>query len=72
MLGQAEHSETKEKVVVYVSMDVRPGERLRVRPTTMWEDTVEWPDGNNGPRFKYLGDEIPKEELESRAPKKPL
>jgi hypothetical protein len=64
VLGIAEHTETNEKVVVYVSLTGAdlPGPRMRVRP-------VGGPEGFESPvkhdssdayiqRFKYLGDEV--------------
>lgn len=61
VLGIAEHTETHEKVVVYLSLTSAhlPGPRMRVRP-------LEGPEGfitpelvNNAPRFEYVGYEIP-------------
>lgn len=61
VLGVAAHSETEERMVVYVSLtgiDL-PGPRLRVRPLHTWLDVVEWPDGEHRPRFEYVGLELP-------------
>jgi hypothetical protein len=66
VLGIAEHTETGEAMVVYVSLDAnRSGPRLRVRP-------LDGPAGFNTPvqpgisvadskraRFQYVGDSIP-------------
>ena len=59
-IGLGAHSETDERMVVYVSLTPSlPGPRLRIRPAIMWDDSVAWPDGSTGPRFKYVGVEIP-------------
>lgn len=64
-LGVGAHSETDERMVVYVSVFPVPGEpplpgpRIRLRPAAMWDESVTWPDGSTGPRFKYVGEEIP-------------
>lgn len=60
VLGIGAHSETDEKMVVYVSLTGAdlPGPRLRVRPLSLWFDTVEWPDGPRRPRFVFVGTEI--------------
>lgn len=51
LLGVAQHSETREDMVVYRALY---GERgLWVRPAAMWEECVER-DGWKGPRFTYL------------------
>ena len=61
VLGVAEHTETGEKVVVYISLDVsQSGPRMRVRP-------LDGPNGFNTkvrsenfrPRFEYIGVELP-------------
>lgn len=67
VLGVAQHTETGEEMVVYVSLDATlPGPRMRVRPlhgengfeTTISEET-------HGTiklirtRFHYVGDKIP-------------
>lgn len=60
MIGVGAHSETDERMVVYVSLTASmPGPRLRIRPASMWNDPETWPDGSTGPRFKYIGVEIP-------------
>lgn len=54
VLGVARHSETEEKLVVYVPLGAKAGPRLTVRPLTMFLELV---DGK--PRFKYIGTEMP-------------
>ena len=58
LIGVAEHTETNEKMVVYVSLAVLPGSRLRVRPLKMFQELLAWPDGGHRPRFDYVGYEI--------------
>ena len=63
VLGIAAHSETDEQMVVYVSLNgiELPGPRLRVRPLSMWFDTVQAPESKDFvPRFYYVGPEIPR------------
>ena len=75
VLGLAAHSETDERLVVYISVlppegsPPLPGPRLRVRPEAMWNELVKDLDCGEGhqdaplvPRFKYVGSEIPTEE----------
>lgn len=60
VLGVAEHSETHEICVVYVSLDsTLPGPRLRVRPLNGpggWNTPIQT-DNKEKPtlRFEYLG-----------------
>lgn len=62
-LGVGEHTETKERVVVYIALDAtREGPRMRVRPLDGkegWNKPViqEAPPGWR-PRFEYVGDEV--------------
>lgn len=60
VIGVAAHTETDERMVVYVSLTGAnlPGPRLRVRPLSMWVDVVEH-EGVHVPRFEYVGLEIP-------------
>lgn len=60
VLGTAAHSETLERLVVYVPLYDSPGPRLWVRPRTMFGETVEI-DGAPVRRFRYIGQEIPAE-----------
>ena len=54
VIGVAKHSETLEEMVVYRQLYGEHG--LWVRPTSMWEETVER-DGKTYKRFTYIGDE---------------
>ena len=58
VLGTAAHSETLERLVVYVPLYDSPGPRLWVRPCAMFGETVVV-EGVTVPRFRYLGQEIP-------------
>ena len=58
VIGIAAHSETLERLVVYVPLYDSPGPRLWVRPRSMFSDRVEV-DGTSIARFKYIGQEIP-------------
>lgn len=57
VLGVGEHTETHERVVVYVALDASlPGPRIRVRP-------LNGPEGFCAPasgmvRFTYIGSEV--------------
>lgn len=57
VLGLAHHSETEEKLVVYIPLYLREGPRMAVRPVDMFFEEVEI-EGVKQPRFKYLGSEI--------------
>jgi hypothetical protein len=60
VLGVGAHSETDERMVVYVSLTGAelPGPRLRIRPFDLWFDIVQWPDGSHRSRFEYVGLEL--------------
>ena len=58
VIGTAAHSETMERLIVYVALYDSPGPRLWVRPRAMFEEMVEV-EGKPVPRFRYLGQEIP-------------
>jgi hypothetical protein len=58
VLGTAAHSETLERLVVYVPLYDSPGPRLWVRPRAMFLESVLL-DGAQVPRFRYLGQETP-------------
>jgi hypothetical protein len=62
VLGIAQHTETEEMMVVYISLDAtRPGPRMRVRPLEMFTGVVVNPLNDHWElRFTYVGDEIPK------------
>lgn len=49
----AKHSETLEKMIVYQALYGEKG--IWVRPTSMWNETVEW-NGSIVRRFIYIGD----------------
>ena len=53
VLGIARHSETEEELVVYRALYGDFG--LRVRPVSMWNETVER-DGKTFRRFTYIGE----------------
>ena len=65
VLGVARHSDTDEKFVVYVSLDVsKPGPRLCVRPYKDFREYVRvqppsGDDSGNVPRFQHIGDGFP-------------
>lgn len=64
VLGLARHTETNEKLIVYVplyTLEDHPGPRLQVRPVDMFFEEVEH-EGQKLPRFKYLGPELTKAE----------
>lgn len=66
VLGLAEHSETGEKLVIYVSLAPLPGPRIRARPVVMWNDELQWPDKIIRPRFFYIGTQIDEESDETK------
>jgi len=69
VLGVAEHSETKERLVVYVALTgiQRRGPRMRARPSAMWFDQVQV-DGKPVWRFEFLSaDELSEEQRETAA-----
>lgn len=60
VLGIGQHTETHERLVIYISLSMQPGPRIRVRP-------IEGPEGflthvgitgNITPRFEYIGSEV--------------
>jgi hypothetical protein len=59
----AEHTETHERLVIYISLtgiDLE-GPRVRARPLNGPEgftEEVEWKDGKMRPRFLHIGDEL--------------
>jgi hypothetical protein len=56
VLGVAQHSESDELLVIYVSLNTDlTGPRLRARPISMWNEHVRWPDGSVTSRFIYFG-----------------
>ncbi len=60
VLGIAQHSETDELVVVYVSLDASlSGPRMRVRPLYGVDGFLSGAPSGDGLRFEYCGDEVP-------------
>ena len=53
VIGVAKHSETLEEMVVYRAL--YGDGSLWVRPSTMWEETIER-DGKRFKRFEYIGE----------------
>lgn len=57
LIGEAEHTETGQRLVVYVALAILPGPRIRCRP-------LDGPEGWNTPpvgheaRFSWCGPEI--------------
>ena len=59
VLGLAIHTETKEKLVIYIPLGPQEGPRIKARPLSMFLEEVEV-DGLKKPRFTYIGVEMPK------------
>ncbi|MBI2599807.1 DUF1653 domain-containing protein [Candidatus Daviesbacteria bacterium] len=60
VLGLARHTETNEKLVVYIPLYTNKshtGPRIQVRPLKMFFEKVET-RGKKQPRFTYLGPEL--------------
>ncbi len=57
LIGTAEHTETQERLVVYVPLGVRAGARIRARPYGMFVDHVDI-RGMRVPRFMYIGEDV--------------
>lgn len=57
VLGLAHHSETEERLVIYVPLYTREGPRIAARPLDMFFEEVEI-DGTKKPRFEYVGSEL--------------
>ena len=58
VLGVATHSETREKLVVYVTLYDNDLAHLWVRPLAMFTEEVVV-GGERRPRFEWIGDEQP-------------
>jgi hypothetical protein len=56
VLGVATHSETKEKLVVYVTLYANDLAHLWVRPLAMFNEEVVV-GGERRPRFQWVGDQ---------------
>jgi hypothetical protein len=61
LLGVAEQTETKEALVVYITLSPKAVNHLRARPLDMFLENVDV-DGVSVPRFTFLGYSVPKEE----------
>ena len=57
VLGVGIHDETKEDLVVMVSLDSNlPGSRIRLQPLRRFSELVLWPDGFTRSRYTFKGD----------------
>ena len=56
-LGIAKHSETLEKLVIYISLYENETSQMWARPLDMFMEGVEI-EGKNQPRFKFIDDSI--------------
>lgn len=54
VIGQAHHSETRERLVVYIPLYVREGSTMSVRPYDMFFEKV-MVNGREADRFTYMG-----------------
>ena len=61
VIGVGQHTETNEIVVVYIALtgSHMSGPRIRVRPLLGTEGFAMPEAVNGGPRFEYVGTEIP-------------
>lgn len=59
VLGLARHSESGEKMVVYVRLYSRQGIPMNVRPFEEFVGSVVAQDGSVESRFEYVGDVDP-------------
>jgi hypothetical protein len=57
VIGRATHSETLEKLVIYITLYENKESQIWVRPIEMFLDEVE-KDGKKVPRFKHIGTEM--------------
>jgi hypothetical protein len=57
VLGVAQHSETLEKMVVYVHLGAAEGAAIWVRPYDMFFEDVDV-GGIRKPRFAYIGQQV--------------
>lgn len=70
VLGAARHSETEEKLVVYVPLYTKSGQigpRITVRPYEMFFDEV-MVKGVKFSRFAYVGEEISESDMQVQNP----
>lgn len=63
VLGVARHSETEEKLVVYIPLGVKKGPRLTVRPYAKFFEIVDV-SGTQKPRFEFVGEDLSPETAE--------
>ena len=64
-LGVAEHTETKEVLVIYVTLSPKAVNHLRARPLDMFLENVDV-DGISVPRFTYLANSVSQEEQDKK------
>ena len=57
VLGTAHHSETQERLVVYIPLYEHAGEPMAVRPYDMFFEDVEV-EGKRVPRFRFIGERL--------------
>lgn len=57
LLGVAQHSETGERLIAYIPLNVRTGARITVRPYEMFFERVVV-KGQHVPRFTHIGQEV--------------
>jgi hypothetical protein len=57
VLGQANHSETKEKLVAYIELSGKSGAKIWVRPYDMFFENVVI-GGIEKPRFVHIGEAV--------------
>jgi len=62
VLGVGFHTETEEKLVIYIPLYAQKGPRIAARPVEMFFEEVEV-DGIKKARFKYIGSEMPDPEI---------
>lgn len=60
VIGTARHSETGERMVVYVPLYEHDGDGMAVRPLLMFIEAVPDPKGSGTevPRFRYIGQTV--------------
>ena len=58
VLGVGFHTETEERLVVYVPLYVREGPRIACRPYADFVGLVYQNEACNVPRFEYVGEEV--------------
>lgn len=58
VLGTAQHSETQERLVVYVPLYAHSGEPISVRPYDMFNDCITIKE-TQVKRFTFIGENLP-------------